>query len=186
MRLQQLYTHLLPHRTSLFLASLFMLVQSLASLCTPWLAGHFAGGLMGEASELVFTTGQILSLWLVLFVVLAISRFLSTYLLTRAGARILAQLSALLYDHLQALPLAYFQQRKRGDVLALLSNDVAVISHFVTGTLVGVLPTLLVLIGAYVLMAMIDTQVALLVAALMPLFFIILKLLGRGIRPLYH
>ena len=186
MRLQQLYTHLLPHRTSLFLASLFMLVQSLASLCTPWLAGHFAGGLMGEASELVFTTGQILSLWLVLFVVLAISRFLSTYLLTRAGARILAQLSALLYDHLQALPLAYFQQRKRGDVLALLSNDVAVISHFVTGTLVGVLPTLLVLIGAYVLMAMIDTQVALLVAALMPLFFIILKLLGRGIRPLSH
>ena len=186
MRLQLLYSYLRPYRASLLLASLFMLLQSLASLGTPWLAGHFAAGLMGERTELGFGSGQILSLWLGLFVVQALVRFLSTYLLTRAGARILAQLSGLLYDHLQALPLAYFYQRKRGDVLALLSNDVAVISHFVTGTLVGVLPTLFVLFGAYALMATIDSQVALLVAALMPLFFIVLKLLGRGIRPLSH
>lgn len=183
MRLQLLYSYLRPYRASLLLANFFMLLQSLASLGTPWLAGHFAAGLMGERTELGSGSGQILSLWLGLFVVQALVRFLSTYLLTRVGARILAQLSGLLYDHLQALPLAYFHQRKRGDVLALLSNDVAVISHFVTGTLVGVLPTLLVLFGAYALMATIDSQVALLVATLMPLFFIVLKLLGRGIRP---
>ncbi|MBL4782724.1 MAG: ABC transporter ATP-binding protein [Porticoccaceae bacterium] len=186
MRLQTLYIYLRPYRVSLFLASVFMLAQSLVSLCTPWLAGHFAAGLMAERTDFGFTSGQILSLWLLLFAVQALVRFFSTYLLTRAGARILAKLSGLLYDHLQTLPLAYFRQRKRGDVLALLSNDVAIISHFVTGTLVAVLPTLLVLFGAYALMATIDTQIALLVAALMPLFFIVLKLLGRGIRPLSH
>ena len=186
MRLQWIYNNLRPHRASLLLASVFMLGQSLAALGTPWFAGHFAAGLMAEDSSGRFTSGQILSLWLVLLVSQALVRFFSTYLLTRTGARILAQLSGLLYDHLQSLPLAYFHQRKRGDVLALLSNDVAIISHFVTGTLAGVLPSLLVLFGAYVLMAAIDVQVALLVAALMPLFFLVLKLLGRGIRPLSH
>lgn len=184
MPLQQLLTYLRPYRASLLLASTFMLAQSLASLCTPWFAGHFAAGLMAGGVETRFTTGQILSVWLALFILQAMVGFLSTYLLTRSGARILAQLSCRLYDHLQALPVAYFHHRKRGDVLALLSNDVAIISHFVTGTLVAVLPMLLVLIGAYVLMARIDGLVALLVAALVPLFFVILKLLGRGIRPI--
>jgi len=42
---------------------------------------------------------------------------------------------------------------------------------------------LLVLVGAFILMARIDGTVAFLVAVLIPIFFLILKLLGKGIRP---
>ncbi len=184
MHVQKGLAYLRPYWGSLLLASFLMLLQSLAALATPWFAGRFAAGLMGDEQTAGFAPQVILGLWLVLFTVQAIVRFASTFLLTRSGARILAHLSSRLYDHLQALPVGYFQQRKRGDVLALLSNDVAILSHFVTGTLAGLLPMLLVLVGAYVLMARIDAQVALLVAALMPVFFVVLKLLGRGIRPI--
>jgi len=183
MHFQQLVAYLIPHRGSLLLASLLMVAQSLTSLTTPWFAGRFAAGLMGEPPLAGFSTGQVLGLWLLVFAIQAVVSFLSTYLLTRSGARILAQLSNRLYDHLQALPVSYFHHQSRGSVLALLSNDVAILSHFVTGTLAGVLPMLLVLAGSYVLMARIDALVAVLVALLIPLFFLVLKLLGRGIRP---
>ncbi|MBK9470003.1 MAG: ABC transporter ATP-binding protein [Gammaproteobacteria bacterium] len=165
------------------MASVLMVVQSLGSLATPWFAGRFAAGLMGEPPLGAFGTGQVLGLWLTLFVVQAVVSFFSTYLLTRSGGRILAQLSNRLYDHLQALPLGYFQQQSRGSVLALLSNDVAILSHFVTGTLAGLAPMLLVLAGSWLLMARLDAVVAMLVALLIPLFFLVLKLMGRGIRP---
>lgn len=183
MRFQQLIACLLPHRGHLLLASVLMVVQSLGLLATPWFAGRFAAGLMGEPPLGAFSTGQVLGLWLGLFVVQAVVSFFSTYLLTRSGGRILAQLSNRLYDHLQALPLGYFQQQSRGSVLALLSNDVAIISHFVTGTLAGLAPMLLVLAGSWLLMARLDAVVAMLVALLIPLFFLVLKLMGRGIRP---
>ncbi|MBP6381925.1 MAG: hypothetical protein KA321_04495, partial [Pseudomonadales bacterium] len=82
-----------------------MVVQSLGSLATPWFAGRFAAGLMGEPPPGALGTGQVLGLWLALFVVQAVVSFFSTYLLTRSGGRLLAQLSNRLYDHLQALPL---------------------------------------------------------------------------------
>ncbi len=184
MNFRQLLGYLTPHRGTLILAGLLMLGESVASLLTPWFAGRFAEGLLDGESDWGLSLGQILGLWLALFVAQAVVRFFSTYLVTRSGARILARLSRRLYDHLQALPVGHFHQRKRGDALALLSNDVAILSHFVTGTLTGILPMLLVLIGAFVLMARIDGQVALLVAALIPVFFIVLKLLGKGIRPI--
>ncbi len=183
MHFRQLVNYLSPHKSFLILAGGLMLGESLASLATPWFAGQFAEGLLGDEGNLVLSQDKILVLWLVLFVAQAIIRFFSSYLVTRSGARILTHLSNRLYDHLQSLPVGYFQQRKRGDVLALLSNDVAILSHFVTGTLTGILPMLLVLVGAFVLMARIDGTVAFLVAVLIPIFFLILKFLGKGIRP---
>jgi len=173
-----------PHRASLLLAGLLMLGESLASLATPWFAGRFAEGLIEGRLPWNLTLERLLGLWALLFALQATMRFSSAFLVTRSGARLLAGLSSRLYDHLQALPLTYLQKRRRGDLLALFSNDVAVIAHFLTGTLSGLLPQLLVLVGAFVMMARIDLQVALLVAALVPLFFLMLKLLGRSIRPL--
>ncbi|MFV0278427.1 MAG: ABC transporter transmembrane domain-containing protein, partial [Parahaliea sp.] len=144
-----LVNHVRPYAVVLLLAGVLMLLQSVASLATPWLAGKFAQALMEPALSAGSATGRVLGLWLGLFVAQAVLRFYAIFLLTRSGARVLAQLSNSLYQHLQSLPIGYFEQRKRGDLLSLLSNDVAVLSHFFTSTLAGVLPMVLVLAGSY-------------------------------------
>lgn len=172
-----------PYRAMLLLAGLLMLAESLASLAVPWLAGRFAEAVLAPQATGSPALELLLAGWALLFVLQALARFASTLLVTRSGARLLAQLASRLYDHLQVLPVSYLRTRRRGDFLALLSNDIAVVAHFLTGTLAGLLPQLLVLAGAFVMMMRIDRQVALLVAALVPLFFLLLKLLGRSIRP---
>ncbi len=182
MNFKYFLTFITPHRSVLALAVFFMLGETAISLLVPWIAGQFAEGVIGH-SHWDLSLGQILGLLLGIFILQAVFRFFSYYLITQSGARMMAQLSVRLYEHLQSLPVGYFQDKKRGEVLALLSNDVATLSYFVTGTLIGLVPMLLTLVGTIVLMAVIDWKIALLVALLTPVFYLVVKFLGRKIRP---
>lgn len=168
-----------PQRTLLAAAVVLMLGQSAASLLVPRLAGQFTNGVL-EGAE----SGKVLLLWLCVVAVQSALTFASGYLLSRAGAEILARLSVRLYDHLQAMPLAWFHERKRGAVLALLTNDVQRISTFVTGTLVRLLPQLVTFFGALVLIYLVDPPIAVAVLVFLPLFFVLLKVATRSLRPL--
>ena len=121
---------------------------------------------------------------LVLFAAQAVLRFASSWLLGRTAEYILADLRTRLYDHLQALPLAYFQQRRHGEILALLTNDVARLASYISGTLLSVVPLALTVAGAALMMLRIDARLTLLVVLMIPLFYMLLKVLGRRLRPL--
>jgi ATP-binding cassette subfamily B protein len=118
------------------------------------------------------------------FAVQALLSIGNGYLLSRTGEHIISALRVRVYDHLQSLPLEYHHDRRKGDVLSLLTRDVDVLSGYVTGTLVSFTPLLLTFIGAWILMLRVDWFLACLAGLLVPLFFVVLKLLGRHIRPL--
>src|SRR5262249_10802655 len=119
-----------------------------------------------------------------LFAVQALLKFANAYLLGGVAERIVADLKGRVYDHLQALPLAVFHERRLGDTLSLLTNDVYVISGFVNGTALAVIPLLVTVAGAIMFMFAIQPTLALLATLLVPLFFLMLKIVGRRIRPL--
>ncbi|MCU0894664.1 MAG: ABC transporter ATP-binding protein/permease [Rhodospirillales bacterium] len=185
MRFADLLTqHLAPSRSILAIAAVAMLGESAAALLSPWLAGRLAGSLTGDAAGPDVALGALVGLWVAVLAAQAVGRFVSTWLLTRAGAQVLAALSGRVFDHVQALPLAYHNEQRRGEVLALLSNDVAALSHFVTSQIVGLLPLGLTLLGALALMAWIDPLVAAVATLVVPSFFLVVKLVGRRLRPL--
>ena len=105
-------------------------------------------------------------------------------LLGSTGSRVVADLGSRVYDHLQSLPLSWHQERKRGEILALLVNDVWRINSFLTGVLTPLLPLLVTCVGALILLVRIDLRVGLAVAVAVPLLTVIVKLLTRGVRPL--
>jgi ABC-type multidrug transport system fused ATPase/permease subunit len=121
---------------------------------------------------------------LLLFGVQALLKFGNAYVLGNASEKIVADLKIRVYDHLQALPLSFFHQRRQGDTLALLTHDVYVISGYVSGTVLATVPLLFTVAGAVFFMFRLEPLLALLAAALIPLFFLLLKVFGRRIRPL--
>jgi len=183
-RFQTLLGYVTPYKTTLLFAGALMLGESAASLVTPWLAGRFTSTLLAGSESPQLNLQTLLIFWLILLAVQSLLRFGNSYLLTSTGAQMLARLRTRLYDHLQSLPLAYYHQQRRGEILSLLTRDAGILSHFVTGTLVGLLPLILTFLGALILMFQIDAQIALLAALLIPLFILAIKLLGHQIRPL--
>jgi len=80
--------------------------------------------------------------------------------------------------------LSFFQQRRQGDTLALLTRDVYVVSGYISGTALAIVPLLFTVAGAVFFMFRLEPVLALLAAFLIPLFFLLLKIFGRRIRPL--
>ncbi|MEH6604226.1 MAG: ABC transporter ATP-binding protein [Pseudomonadales bacterium] len=161
-----------------------LLAGSVISLAVPWVAGILTAHVLGESHPILASLPLIISAWLLLIIVKSILSFSTSYLIGSTGESMLAQLRSELYDHLQALPLRYHQEKKRGELIALIGNDAEIISFFVTGTLVRLLPLLVTFLGALVLMAWLSPQIAALCLALLPLYYFSLKLVGRRIRPI--
>ena len=181
MTLRHLLAYARPYRGALVVAMLLMLAETAAALAVPWFGGLLAGGVLAGATVDV---GTIVALLIALFAVQAVLAVVSRTILGRIGERILADLRIRVYDHLQALPIGFFQERRRGDLLALVTQEVAQLSHFLSGTLVGTIPLLVTAAGAAVLMVRLEPRLGLAVAVLVPVFYLILKVLGRRLRPL--
>lgn len=181
MKLSILLSYAFPYRRALALSALIMVAESGVALAVPWLGGKVAEGML---SREVLDTGVVLLALLVLFAVQALLKFGNGYLLSRSAEQILADLRIHLYDHLQALPLGFFHQRRHGEILSLLTHDVTHLSGFISGTLLSVVPLLLTVVGAVLFMFHLDSRLALFVTVLVPLFYLLLKFLGRRLRPL--
>lgn len=169
------------HLPALMLVLSLMLVQSTTTLAQPWLGGVLTDRLM-------FGQGFCTLLWMLFALIFAQAAlgYVVSIQLQKVSGRLVADASSEAYAHLQALPLAWHQERRRGDVLALLTGDIHRLSSYVTGTLVPLLPLLFTFVGALAMMFHLAPVIAIAVAVLMPLFFLVLKWVGRRLRPLGH
>lgn len=180
--LRFLFAHAAPYRGVLAVCALLMVAESAMALAVPWLGGLAAEGLLADAANVAIE--PVLFALLALFAVQAVVKFGNSYLLSLSAERILADLRVRLYDHLQALPLGYYHQRRHGEVLALLTNDVSHLAGFISGTMLSTVPLLITVVGAMVLMFRIDPRLALFVVVLVPVFYLLLKVMGRRLRPI--
>ena len=170
-----------PHVVALAVALMLMLVQSAATLAQPWL-----GGVLTDRLLLGSGVGPLL--WVLFALILAQQAlgYLTSIQLQAVSGRLVADAGSHVYAHLQSLPLAWHHARQRGDVQALLTGDVYRLGNYVTGTLVPLVPLLFTFIGALVMMLRVAPAIAIAIGVLMPLLFVLLKLVGRRLRPLSH
>lgn len=173
-----------PHRRAIAIGAAFLVTEALVGLLLPSLGGRFV--------DTVFSgvTGSGWSFRTILLAVAALITFqtmlsvVGGYIAAKRAVLISADIRRRTYDHLQSLPLGYFQARRQGEILSVLTNDVSVISYYLSGPVVGILPAIVTGIGSLVLMLTIDPWMALAAGTAIPLFYILIKLVGRGIRPL--
>ena len=182
------YSHLLnivtPHRGTLFLILALLLAGSAVALANPWIAGKLTQSIIGGPQPDLPSFQLILLGWFALLAFKSLLGFGSSWLVGSTGETMAARLRSRVYEHLQILPMTYYQDQRPGDLLTLLSRDSETISYFVTSTLVRLLPLTLTFIGAFAIMAWLDPVIALLAAVLMPVYYLAMKLIGRRIRPL--
>lgn len=181
MNLKILLGYVAPYRVSFAIASALMMLETAAALAVPWLGGQFAGGVLAQGK---LSVSVVLIALLALFAIQALLKFANGYILTLTSENILADLRIRVYDHLQALPLDFYHARRKGDILALITYEVAELSGYLTGTLLTLLPLLLAAGGATILMFKIDPLLAGMATILIPIFYLLLKVIGRRLRPL--
>lgn len=181
MSIKVLIDQLWPFRWSLAFCLVLMLAESAAVLVVPWLGGQIVGGLLSSAQ---LPLGGLAIGLIGLFALRAGLQIAQRRMLAKTAEELTASLRIELYDHLLRRPLPWLDDRRRGDLLSLITREVDMLSEFATGAVLGILPKLIVLAGAIVLMLRIDPILTLPIVLGVPVFYLLLKLLGRNIRPL--
>lgn len=168
-----------PQLPILLLAVLLMSIQSLSLLLQPWLAGDLFSRFRQSSS----TAGL---LW-VLFLLVCLQAWLGyvvAIVLQKVSGRLVADIGTAVYRHLQSLPLAWHNERQKGDVLSLLMGDARRLGSFMTGTVAPLLPLLLTFFGALAMTLKIAPPIGLALAVVFPLIFVALRWTSRRLRPI--
>ncbi len=102
------------------------------------------------------------------FVVHSLLIWLRHYSMSWLGERVVADLRDLVVDRVLTLPLAWFHERRTGELVGRLSSDVTVIEGVVGSELSLALRNAVQLVGGLVLLFVIDVRLTLLMLAVVP------------------
>ncbi|MEO1729289.1 MAG: ABC transporter ATP-binding protein [Pseudomonadota bacterium] len=170
-----------PFRLELGAISVVTVLTSLATLLVPWLAGQLLGGLLGEVDV---SLSQTLGLLLIALLAMTALNIGVTILSEIASGRILAGLRMEAYSHVQSMPVHSHEQAHLGDLLALITYEVKILSTFLAKTLATIPSNLVTAAGAVILLFVLDPAMALIVPVMVPIFVILFKLTGRRLKKL--
>jgi len=116
------------------------------------------------------------------FSIKALTEWGHSYLMSYVGQRVVAQLRQQLYDHLQRLPLSFFDRMPTGLLMSRVTNDVNLIQGAVSSAITGLLKDPLTLIGLVVVMFTRDWQLSLIAMVVLPFAFFPVVKFGRMLR----
>jgi ATP-binding cassette subfamily B protein len=92
----------------------------------------------------------------------------SSYYYVRLSAESLFDMRLALYRHLQQLSPRYFTQKKLGDIVSRINNDIGEVQRVCSDTLLSVLSNLLFLVGSIAIMSWLNWRLMLASIALLP------------------
>ncbi len=173
-----------PYRRRMWLALFFMLVVTGLTLLTPYLIKVAIDGAIttGDRPLLARVSLAIGAAFLGLYAATAGQR----YLLGWVGLRVLTDMRARLFRHLQQLHLGYHDTHITGVTVSRVINDVSVINDLLSQGLVTLAGDLLVLVGIIVVMLSMSPRLALLTFAVLPLMALSTAVFSRYAKAAYR
>jgi ATP-binding cassette, subfamily B, bacterial len=103
---------------------------------------------------------------------------------SRLGEGIIYDLRTQVFDHVQRQPIAFFTRAQTGSLVSRLDGDVVGAQSAIVGTLSSVVSNVLAVISLLVAMFLLSWLVSLLALALIPLFLLPVRLVGRRLQRL--
>jgi len=184
--LTRLTLYLSPYKITLLTVMFFVLIYILLGLLEPYL--------IGRAIDKYISTKQIngLSSLAILLATAYLfdngSQAASSWLMARISQDALRRLRRDLFEHLQKLSIAFFDQHTAGELMSRLTNDIEAINQAVSQNVVSLVASVLSLVGIVIAMFVLNVWLALAALLVVPIMFwftqFIAKYTRKGFRDL--
>jgi ATP-binding cassette, subfamily B, bacterial len=107
---------------------------------------------------------------------------IQTLLSNQVGQRVMHDLRAKVFRHLQRLSLAFFTRTRTGEVQSRISNDIGGVQNVVTNTATSIASNVTTVVATMIGMLLLSWQLALFAFALIPLFAFLTRRVGNERR----
>jgi subfamily B ATP-binding cassette protein MsbA len=131
-----------------------------------------------DANKLFFLPFVIIAI----FLLKGIFNYLQAYLMNFVGLRVVADLRAKLYDHLQTLSLSFFNKTPTGILISRITNDVNLIQASVSNVITGLLKDVFTIISLIGVVFYQNWKLAIIGVIVFPLATLPIKEFGKRLR----
>ena len=173
--------HIREQRRLLVLGLVALFLEVGLRLVEPWPLAYVidavvvaAGGKLDKGQNAVADLRLLLIVCSVAVVAAVLLRAAASYAMTicfaLAGNRVLTRVRAELYSHLNALSMNFHDRRRTGDLVTRVTGDVGRLQDATVTALMPLTGNVINLIGMFVVIAIMDWRLALMVVVVFPLF----------------
>lgn len=177
---RKMFSFMKDEKKNLFFAWLVMLGNSGTSLLTPFLIGYTIDHyIQNKNLEGLLTYCALI---FALYVISAVLEYFQTQLMGSIGQRMLFRLRNEVFQKIQSLPVAFFNQNKAGDLISRINNDTDSVNQFFSQSLMRFVDSVFIMLLAAVFLLAINLELG--GAGLIPAIFILLfvRILSPMIR----
>lgn len=152
------------------LALLALLINTGVSLAAPIIVGITIDTAIRNKnySGIASASGELFGLFVIGF----IASYFQTKLMGGVGQRLLFTLRNLVFNKLQELPVAFFNQNKAGDLISRINSDTDKLNQFFSQALMQFVGSIFMMVGATAFILVLDVRLGM--AALMPALVVII------------
>jgi len=178
--LGRLASYLRPYKAPLIVVLVFVFFYILLGLLEPYL--------LGRAIDRFISTREISGLAPLALVLLTAYLFdngfqaISAWLMARISQDALRRLRRDLFEHLQKLSIAYFDQHTAGELMSRLTNDIDAINQAVSQNVVSLVASVLSLVGILIAMFVLNVWLALGSVLVVPIMLWFTQFVARYTR----
>ena len=122
---------------------------------------------------------RFLGMMLMVYLIGAFSTFLYSRLMMLASTGILNKLRKEMFDHMEDLPIRYFDQHTHGEIMSRYTNDTDTLREFFSGTFPQIISSFLSICFSLFFLLRLNGWLTLLLVVLMPLMTLLTKNLGK-------
>lgn len=181
---RRLLTMALPEWRRLVPGTIFLVISSAAGLYFPQVAREILDASLDAGSRADVDRAA----WILAgaFAVQGIAGALRYMLFTEAGEHIVTRLRAQIFDTLLTLDIAFFDERRTGELLSRISNDASILQNTVSVNVSMALRNGLTVLGGLVLLWLTSSRLTLIMITVIPAVVLGALFFGRMVRKLSY
>src|SRR6516162_5963993 len=196
--MKRLLGYLRPYRLQVLIALVAIILKAVVDVLGPYLTKVAVDKYLANRTEAhsVFDrflsnrplTGiaQIAALYFVLLLLSFLFEFTQMYIMQWAGQKVMFDLRAEIFRHLQRLHIAFYDRNPVGRLVTRVTSDVDALNEMFTAGVVSIFEDIFVLAGIVVIMLNMSWRLALITFAVLPVIFFATSLFRKAVRESYR
>ena len=177
---QKLMRYVGRYKGALVLVAICLVISSAASVATsymlkPLLNDYIIPGDFPGLFRMLLVMGG-------LFALSALCSFAYARIMVHVAQRTVAAIRQDLFDHLQALPIRYYDRHQSGDLMSRFTNDIDTVSEMLNSSFASIISNVLTFLGTVLMMIVLNPWLTLITFAFLGLMGLVVKTVGGRSR----
>src|SRR5271165_5116836 len=196
--MKRLLTYLRPYRWQVVVALIAIILKAGADVLGPYLTKVAIDKYLANRTEAhslldpflssqpLVGIAQISAIYIGLLLVSFLFEFTQTYIMQWVGQKVMFDLRAQIFRHLQRLHISFFDRNPVGRLVTRVTSDVDALNEMFTAGVVSIFEDIFVLVGILAIMLDMSWKLALITFAVLPLIAYATGLFRKAVRESYR